>query len=64
MEKSRSKSIARVFEIDDRGECVFVDPLTPKLLLEGTFCPACGLLQDGVTKSCVLCRARLVRGTH
>ncbi len=47
------------FEIDDRAECVFVDPLTPTLPMEGTFCPACGLIQDDETENCVLCKARL-----
>lgn len=52
------------FEIDDRGESVFVDPLTPKLPMEGTFCPACGLVQDGGIERCILCSARLARETQ
>jgi len=27
------------FEIDDRGECVFVDPDNLRLPVEGTICP-------------------------
>ena len=53
-----------LFEIDDRGECVFIDPLTPTLPMEGTFCPACGLLQDGEAEDRVLCKARLNREAH
>ena len=33
------------FEIDDRGECVFVDPDNLRLPIDGTFCPKCGLVQ-------------------
>ena len=33
------------FEIDDRGECIFVDPSNPRLPIEGIICPRCGLVQ-------------------
>ena len=52
------------FEIDDREECAFVDPLLPRLPIDETFCPACRLVQDGETENCFLCRAPLNRKTH
>jgi hypothetical protein len=49
------------FEIDGRGERVFVDPLNGRLPLEGTFCPVCGLIQGGEAENCLLCKAKLYR---
>ena len=40
---------------------VFFDLLTPKLPMEGAFCPACGLLQDRETENGALCNAQLYR---
>jgi DNA-directed RNA polymerase subunit RPC12/RpoP len=32
------------FELDDRVECVFVDPDNPRLPIEGIVCTRCGLV--------------------
>ncbi len=47
------------FEIDDRGECVFVDTDNPRLPLKGIFCNSCGLVQDERNESCVYCGSRI-----
>jgi hypothetical protein len=52
------------FEIDDCGECVFVDPLIPKLPMRGTFCPVCGLIQDEETESCFFARGHYINGCN
>ena len=36
------------FEIDDRGECVFVDPDNLRLPIDGIVCMRCGLVQGTV----------------
>ena len=46
---------AAAFEIDDRGECIFVDPGTPRLPIEGIICPKCGLVQGEESERCVYC---------
>ena len=52
------------FEIDDRGECIFVNPDNPKLPIEGTVCPRCGLVQGEETENCVYCGSRLNMRLH
>ncbi len=52
------------FEIDDRGECVFVDTDYPRLPLEGIFCNSCGLVQDEGNKSCAYCGSRIELTYH
>ena len=44
-----------VFEIDDRGECVFVDTNSLKMPMYGQVCGACGLIQQDKRDSCVWC---------
>lgn len=34
------------FDIDDRGECVFVDTKNPRIPVDGLVCVECGLLQQ------------------
>ena len=41
------------FYIDDRVECVFVDPKNLRLPLKGTVCPICGLIQGEDSEHCV-----------
>ena len=33
------------FEIDDRGECIFVDLSNPQMPVSGTVCMGCGLFK-------------------
>ena len=47
------------FEIDDRSECVFVDPDYPRLPIKGTICCGCGLVQAEAYKACVCCGEKL-----
>ena len=49
------------FEIDDRVECVFVDPDNPRLPIEGIICARCGLVQGEEAEKCVYCGGRLNR---
>ena len=44
--KTKCPSCQTVFEIDDRGECVFVDTNSLKMPKYGQVCPACGLIQQ------------------
>ena len=57
--KSVCSECDTAFEIDDRGECVFVDPDNPRLPIEGTICTRCGLVQGEETENCVHCGNRL-----
>ena len=43
--KSVCPECETAFEIDDRVECVFVDPDNPRLPIEGIVCMRCGLVQ-------------------
>ena len=43
------------FEIDDRLECVFVDPEKIRLPAKGIVCPLCGLIQNDGVKTCLYC---------
>ena len=42
-------------EIDERGECVFVNTDRPRMPFSGIVCTACGLIQQEDRESCVLC---------
>lgn len=48
-----------MFEIDERGECVFVDTNNLRLPAKGTVCPGCGLIQGEMTEKCNYCGAFL-----
>jgi len=48
------------FEIDDRLECIFVNPKNLKLPVNGFICSACGLVQGYDNKKCVYCGAALI----
>ena len=50
------------FEIDDRLECVFVDPAKLRLPVNGTVCLVCGLVQDDQVERCVYCRQTVEEG--
>ena len=39
-------------EIDDRGECVFVDTASPRLPMFGQVCTECGLVQQDKRDAC------------
>jgi hypothetical protein len=47
------------FEIDDRLECVFVDPAKLRLPVNGTVCPVCRLVEDDQVGRCVHCGIRM-----
>ena len=47
------------FEIDDRGECVFVDTNNPRLPIEGIICSRCGLVQGEDIEHCIFCKTSL-----
>lgn len=47
------------FDIDDREECIFVNPLRVQLPIEGTVCLLCGLVQSDQTEYCLYCGAKL-----
>ncbi len=49
------------FDIDDRGECVFVDRNKPKLPIKGIFCTKCGLVQYQDGETCLNCGAVISR---
>jgi hypothetical protein len=50
------------FELDDREECVFVDPGKLRLPIEGTVCSQCGLVQGDQFENCLCCGAKLPCG--
>ena len=52
------------FEIDDRGECVFVNLDKPRIPMNGIYCPKCGLVQDHEKKMCYLCAEPLNIAVH
>ncbi len=39
------------FEIDDRLECIFVDPINLKLPVNGFVCGFCGLVQGNESRN-------------
>jgi hypothetical protein len=43
------------FEMDDRLECIFVDPKKIKLPAKGIVCSLCGLIQEENVKNCPYC---------
>ncbi len=47
------------FEIDDRGECIFVDTQKMRLPVNGMVCGVCGLVPSNLTDNCVYCGAKL-----
>ena len=57
--KSVCPECETVFEIDDRGECVFVDLNYPRLPMEGTICQRCGPIQGEEFEKCSYCGSRL-----
>ena len=52
------------FEIDDRGECIFVDTDTPRMTMYGQVCLECGLVQEGNRDTCVYCGTMLSKKVH
>ena len=51
-------------EIDDRGECVFVDTASPRLPMFGQVCTECGLVQQDKRETCNNCGTTLNRTVH
>jgi hypothetical protein len=47
------------FEIDDRLECIFIDPINLKLPVNRFVCRSCGLVQGYENRKCVFCGAEL-----
>ena len=52
------------FEIDDRGECVFVDMASPKMPMFGQVCTECSLVQQDKRETCVYCGATFNKTMH
>ena len=52
------------FEIDDRGECVFVDTGNPRIPMYGQVCAECGLIQQSKRDSCVYCGTIFNKTVH
>ena len=52
------------FEIDDRGECVFVDTGRPRMPMFGQACMQCGLVQQGKRETCVCCGTAFNKSVH
>jgi hypothetical protein len=48
-------------DIDDRDECVFVNPEMPKMALNGQVCVVCGLVQQDTRDSCTWCGSIFAR---
>lgn len=53
--ESDTPTCKTVSEIDDRGECVFVDLDDLRMPVSGQFCTMCGLIQQGKRLSCAYC---------
>jgi len=52
--KSNCPECSAEFEIDDRLECIFVDPINLKLPVNGFVCGFCGLVQGNESRnSCI-----------
>ncbi len=47
------------FEIDDRLECIFVNPINLKLPVNGFVCRSCGLVQGYENRKCAFCGVEL-----
>lgn len=52
------------FVVDDRLECVFVDPDNVRLPANGTVCPSCGLVQRNESKACMNCGVEINTAVH
>jgi uncharacterized Zn-finger protein len=52
------------FEIDDRLECVFVDPDNIRLSVKGVVCPSCGLVRGSESKACLNCGIEIKTAVH
>jgi RNA polymerase subunit RPABC4/transcription elongation factor Spt4 len=52
------------FEVDDRVECVFINPNNLRLPMNGTVCRVCGLVQGEERDSCGYCGAALSNSVH
>ena len=52
------------FEIDDRGESVFVDTDDPRMPMCGQACMQCGLVQQDKRGTCVYCGAAFNKTVH
>ena len=57
--KTSCPDCSTVFEIDDRGECIFVDTNNPRLPVNGTICTKCGLIQNEDNEKCLYCGVEL-----
>ncbi len=52
------------FEIDDRGECIFLDTDNPRIPVGGLICVECGLVQQIRRDSCIYCLTLLNKTVH
>ena len=57
-------SCQTVFEIDDRGECVFVDTDSLRMPMFGQVCVECGLVQEIRRDACVYCGVAFNKTVH
>ena len=62
--KTKCPECGSQFEIDDRLECVFVDPDNIRLPISGVVCPSCGLVQGDENKACLNCGIELNTAVH
>ena len=53
--KATCQECGTLYEIDDRGECIFVDLENPRIPINGIYCRACGLVQGMRMKNCHFC---------
>jgi len=52
------------FEINDRGECVFVNTDDPRMPMSGQACMQCGLVQQDKRKTCNYCGTTFSKTMH
>jgi hypothetical protein len=52
------------FRVDDWGECIFVSLNSPRIPLNGTYYPNCGLIQGHENETCYLCGELLKNIVH
>jgi hypothetical protein len=52
------------YDIDDRGECVFMNMESPNIPISGQVCMACGLIQQDRRETCAWCGADFNKKVH
>lgn len=62
--KIRCPECGASFEIDDRAECLFAEPQSLRLPINGTVCRSCGLIQAGNNQTCLFCGGEINTAVH